>query len=70
MKSSEDAISPALKWRAASHCSGGQCVQVAYIDGMIAVRDSKSPEKGYRLYAVDAWARFVEEVKAGKHDLF
>lgn len=38
----------AAQWHKSSHStnSGGQCVEVAAVGGMVAVRDSKNPDGG------------------------
>lgn len=53
-------------WRKSSYSSGtGQCVEVAdHVPGLVPVRDSKMPA-GPRLdFNADAWATFVNAVKA------
>jgi hypothetical protein len=58
-------------WRKSrrSDNGGANCVEVAPIDGVIAVRDSKDPQ-GPRL-ASDraAWAAFARRLRSGEHDL-
>jgi hypothetical protein len=52
----------ALVWHKSSYSSGnGQCVEIAFRDGRVAVRDSKYPESVMWFGGVDfrllAWAR-------------
>jgi hypothetical protein len=61
-----DLVQPA--WRRSSRCDAGQCVEVAFLDSRVALRDSKDPD-GPRLN-VDAniWTAFVGSVRAGEFD--
>jgi hypothetical protein len=59
----------AVSWRKSSFCGGGACVEVGFIDGNIAVRDSKSPARPPHLYTADEWQEFVAGVKNGEFDL-
>jgi hypothetical protein len=58
-------------WRK-SRRSGGQdenCVEVAGLPGIVAVRDSKNPDGGVLVFDVGAMRRTVAAVKSGRHDL-
>jgi len=51
--------------------SGGNtdnCVEVAFVDGAIAVRDSKNPTGPVLLYTRDEWDAFIGGVKDGEFD--
>jgi hypothetical protein len=51
--------------------SGGNsdnCVEVAFIDGAIAVRDSKDPTGPALLYTRAEWDAFIGGVKDGEFD--
>jgi hypothetical protein len=52
-------------WRKStrSGTNGGQCVEVAASLGVVAVRDSKSPDGGALIFAPVAWRAFVTEIK-------
>jgi hypothetical protein len=58
------------EWQKSSYSggnSGGQeCVEVAGLEAVAAVRDSKDPEGPALVFAADAWAAFVAEVKGGR----
>ena len=56
-------------WRRSSFCSNGACVEVAFVDGNIAVRDSKDSTGSVQLYTADEWQSFVAGVKNGEFDL-
>ncbi len=68
----EDALTLA-EWRKSSFSGGGgtgggDCVEVAPLDGRIAVRNSNHPEKGAVLFTraeMDAW---IKGVRAGEFD--
>lgn len=45
------------------------CVEVAFVDGAIAVRDSKNPTGPVLLFTSDEWDAFVGGAKDGEFDL-
>jgi len=57
-------------WRKArlSQHNGG-CVEVAALDGVVAIRDSKRPEGGVHVVSRDAFAAFLADAKSGRFDL-
>jgi hypothetical protein len=52
-------------WRKSSRSghNGGECVEVAATNGWIAVRDSKSPDRGALAFAPSVWAAFAGRLK-------
>jgi hypothetical protein len=56
-------------WRKASFSASGECVEVAERDGIIVMRDSKSPRGRTLRYTAEEWQTFISDVKAGKFDL-
>ncbi len=51
--------------------SGGNsdnCVEVAFVDDAIAVRDSKNPSGPALVYTRDEWIAFIGGVKDGEFD--
>lgn len=61
-----------MRWRKASRSlsNGEQCVEVARATSQcIAARDSKNPMGPMLKYRRRDWQRFIEQVKAGYHDL-
>lgn len=57
-------------WRKSSHSDqhGGECVEVANLASMVAVRDSKDP--GPRLtFGAASWRAFTRRVKSNELDL-
>lgn len=53
-----------LVWRKASHSAGdGACVEVALVNGRVAVRDSKNPSGGWLRYRARTWQDFTSILK-------
>ena len=53
-------------WRKSSHSSGqgGECVEVADLAPMIAVRDSKNPDGAPLAFPRSTWAAFATRLKS------
>jgi hypothetical protein len=45
------------------------CVEIAFVDGAIAMRDSKHPDGPVLLFTPAEWDAFVEGAKDGEFDL-
>ncbi len=45
------------------------CVEVAFVDGAIALRDSKHPTGPVLVFTPEEWDAFVEGAKNGEFDL-
>lgn len=58
----------ALTWRVATRSAGGNCVEVAKSDDMIAVRNSRRPEAEIILYTRSEFAAFLDGAKKGEFD--
>lgn len=58
-------------WRKAarSNGSGGNCVEIAFVDDVVGVRDSKDPEKAPHVYTHPEWEAFLDGAKKGEFDL-
>jgi hypothetical protein len=55
---------PDLQWRKARRSAGnGACVEVAPVNGQVAVRDSKNPDGSRLQYPAQSWQAFVASVK-------
>jgi Domain of unknown function (DUF397) len=53
------------RWRKSSHSSGnGQCVEVAPLDQVVAIRDSKDPDGAKLIFAPTQWQHFLRTLKA------
>ena len=52
------------QWRKSTRSSGnGQCVEVAHLDEVVAVRDSKNPDGPKLILTRHEWAAFIHCVK-------
>jgi hypothetical protein len=60
--------SVAAGWRKSSRCEGGHCVEVAFRDGGVAMRNSTVPDLQLQL-SVDAWRSLVAGLRAGEFDI-
>jgi len=60
----------AATWRKASfsNTQGGNCVEVADLEGGMAVRDSKDPEGPTLVFTLAEWAAFLAGAKHGEFD--
>jgi hypothetical protein len=58
-------------WRKSSRSGPytDNCVEVAFVDGAIAVRDSKNPDGGVLVFTPGEWDAFVDGAKDGEFDL-
>ncbi|MDQ3152324.1 MAG: DUF397 domain-containing protein [Actinomycetota bacterium] len=57
-----------LRWRKSRRSSGqgGNCVEVADLDGGVAVRDSKDPTGPVLSFTPDRWAASIQAVRRGE----
>jgi Domain of unknown function (DUF397) len=60
-----------MNWRRSSFSSsnGQNCVEVANLPRVVAVRDSKDPSGPVLSVAPQDWRAFADQVKAGRYDL-
>jgi hypothetical protein len=57
-------------WRTSSRSSGnGNCVEVAVLDGAVAVRDSKDRRGPVLIFTSAEWDAFVAGAQDGEFDL-
>jgi hypothetical protein len=63
-----EASSLVSPWRRSSYCHGGECAEVAQVDGMVALRSSNNPHSVVR-YTADEWEALVKAIKKGEFDL-
>jgi hypothetical protein len=56
-------------WRKSTYSSSTNCVEVAVIDGQVAVRDSKNQQGPFLVFSPIEWRRFLDGVRDGQFDL-
>lgn len=57
-------------WRKSTRSNGsGQCVQVAEVAGVVAMRDSKNPDGPALVFSAAEWRAFVAAARDGQFDL-
>ncbi|GAA0367137.1 DUF397 domain-containing protein [Microbispora corallina] len=66
MESPKGAPTSSLKWRISSHCNGGSCVQVAFGDNEVALRDSKDASGPVLSFSASEWRAFLKAAKSGE----
>jgi uncharacterized protein DUF397 len=54
--------------KAQSSIGNGACVELAPVDGMVAIRDSKDPEGPVLRYTAAEWHAFLDGAKRGEFD--
>ena len=59
----------AATWRTSTLCDLNGCVEVALLDGKVAVRDAKDKASPILLFTASEWVAFVGGVRAGEFDL-
>jgi hypothetical protein len=59
------------EWRTSARTGSNydNCVEVAFVDGAVAVRDSKQPDGPVLVFTPDEWDAFVGGAKDGEFDL-
>ncbi|BBB00452.1 hypothetical protein RVR_7520 [Actinacidiphila reveromycinica] len=69
-RSTDPHLCPARAWRKSSYSSqdNGNCVEVAPLDGVVGIRDSKDKEGAALLVTAAGWASFVGLVRSGAVD--
>lgn len=58
-------------WRKSAHSGAhtDNCVEIAFVDRAVAVRDSKNPDGPVLIFTPDEWDAFVGGAKDGEFDL-
>lgn len=59
-----------VTWRKSTRSNGqGECVEIAELTDMIAVRDSKNPTGPVLRFTQAEWQAFIDGAKDGEFDL-
>lgn len=53
-------------WRKSRHSASNGCVEVAFVDGQVAVRDSKDRQGPVLVFTPVEWDAFVAGVRDGE----
>jgi hypothetical protein len=56
-------------WRKSARSGANSCVEVAFLDDRVAVRDSKQPHRAMLLFTPIEWQAFLNGVRDGEFDL-
>jgi hypothetical protein len=54
-----------IAWQKSSFCSGGACVEVAFVDDEVLTRDSKVADSPALRFTRTQWGAFAEAVRTG-----
>ena len=57
------------EWRKSTRSGLNGCVEVAFLDGAVAVRDSKDRGGPVLRYTFHEWATFVQQARSGAFEL-
>jgi hypothetical protein len=57
------------EWRTSTFCDLNGCVEVALLDGRVAVRDAKDRGGPLLLFTPREWEAFLAGVRSGEFDL-
>jgi hypothetical protein len=55
-------------WRKSTLSYANGCVEVAFVDGQVAVRDSKDPNGPVLVFTPVEWTAFLGGVRGGEFD--
>jgi Domain of unknown function (DUF397) len=56
-------------WRKSTYSALNGCVAIAFVDGLVAVRDSKDPQGQALVFTPVEWQAFIDGVRDGQFDL-
>jgi prepilin-type processing-associated H-X9-DG protein len=57
------------QWRKSTRSAYNGCVEVAFVDGHVAVRDSKDRQGPVLLFSAAEWQAFIGGTQDGEFDL-
>ena len=56
------------KWRSSTFSAESNCVEVAFLDGLVAVRDSKDRHGQVLMFTQPEWRAFLAGAREGEFD--
>jgi hypothetical protein len=56
-------------WRKSTRSAANGCVEVAFVDGQVGVRDSKDRQGNVLIFAAREWEAFLVGVREGEFEL-
>jgi hypothetical protein len=56
-------------WRKSTHSGSNGCVEVAFVDGLVAIRDTKDRQGHALIFTPVEWHAFIDGVRDGQFDL-
>jgi hypothetical protein len=54
------------EWRKSTFCSNSSCVEVAFIDTSVALRDSKNQDGPVLIFSKAEWTAFINGARNGE----
>jgi hypothetical protein len=56
------------QWRKSTHSGNNGCVEVAFLEGHVAVRDSKDSASPVLVFTTHEWKAFLSGIRDGEFD--
>jgi hypothetical protein len=56
-------------WQKSTRCANNGCVEVAFVDGQVGVRDSKDPDGPALIFTASEWEAFIGGARDGEFEL-
>jgi hypothetical protein len=56
-------------WRTSTYSGGSGCVEVAFVNGEVGVRDSKDREGPVLVFTANEWEAFIGGARDGEFEL-
>jgi hypothetical protein len=56
-------------WRTSTYSGGNGCVEVAFVDDQVGVRDSKDREGPVLVFTANEWEAFIGGTRDGEFEL-
>jgi hypothetical protein len=63
-----DSAQTKIMWRKSTASAGGDCVEVAFTDTSVLVRDSKDPRGPMLAFSPSEWRAFLTGARDGEFD--